>query len=138
MANKTIKDFSAKMRNLDLCMMTTLSKEGELHSRPMSNNGDVEYDGNSYFFTYEDSKVIEELTANPELNLSFEGNDKLFISLQGTAEIIKNKEELKEHWQEDLKQWFKEGVETPGITMIQVKASKIKYWQEMEMEEIEL
>jgi uncharacterized membrane-anchored protein len=30
-------------------------QNGEIADRPMSNNGDVKYNGESYFFTYEDT-----------------------------------------------------------------------------------
>jgi general stress protein 26 len=50
MANKKLKELSRKMKKLDICLLTTQNGRGGLHSRPMSNNGDVAYDGNSYFF----------------------------------------------------------------------------------------
>jgi general stress protein 26 len=110
-------------------MMTTQTGRGTLNSRPMSNNGDVKYDGNSYFFTYEQSQKVKELTANPQVQLSFNGADDLYISVIGKAKLIRAKSRLAEHWQPSLAQWFKEGLETPGIVMIHVKAATIKYWQ---------
>ena len=52
MADKTLKDVAELMKDIDLCMLTTTTENGALASRPMSNNGEVEYDGNSYFFTW--------------------------------------------------------------------------------------
>ena len=49
MAPKTLQYISNKMKSIDLCTMTTKSTRGALTSRQMSNNGDVKYDGNSYF-----------------------------------------------------------------------------------------
>lgn len=138
MTKKNLKDISSKMKNLDLCMMTTQSESGQLSSRPMSNNGDVEYDGNSYFFTYEKSTVVKDIQHKSQVNLSFKGKDDLFLSLEGKGVLIKNKAELEKHWIDELKQWFKEGIETPGIIMIHIKAHKIKYWHKMEMEEVTL
>src|SRR5690349_14476193 len=48
----TIKDLSEKLAKIDFCMLTTNAAAGVLNSRPMSNNGDVEYDGDSWFFSY--------------------------------------------------------------------------------------
>ena len=56
MATYTSATMARYMRQLDICMMVTQSKLGILNSRPMSNNGDVKYNGSSYFFTYEGSK----------------------------------------------------------------------------------
>jgi len=38
------------MRKLDFCMMTTQSDKG-MRARPMSNNGEVEFDGDVWFFS---------------------------------------------------------------------------------------
>ena len=45
----TIKKVAEMMRNLDYCMMTTRASDGGLHARPMSNNGEVEFDGDVGF-----------------------------------------------------------------------------------------
>ncbi|GAC1417344.1 MAG: hypothetical protein NVS9B7_20860 [Flavisolibacter sp.] len=50
MAKKKLETIIKLMRKLDTCMMTTRTGRGTFNSRPMSNNGDVTYDGNSYFF----------------------------------------------------------------------------------------
>jgi general stress protein 26 len=129
MAAKTLKDISSKMRKLDICMMTTQSGSGALHSRPMSNNGDVEYDGNSYFFTYEGSQKIKDITVNPQINLAFNGPGQLYIAVLGKGKIIRSKAKMEEHWLKELEQWFSQGLDTPGVVMIHVKATHIHYWQ---------
>jgi len=136
MTKSQLSDVSKMMSKLDICMMTTTAPDGALTSRPMSNNGDVEYDGNSYFFTYEQAEVIEELKENENVNLSFTGKDQLYIAITGKAALVTDKEVLKEHWLDELKQWFKEGIETPGITLIHVKANRIKFWHNEEEGEV--
>ncbi|MES2645814.1 MAG: pyridoxamine 5'-phosphate oxidase family protein [Bacteroidota bacterium] len=138
MATKDLSAISSRMKKLDICMMTTQSGRGVLTSRPMSNNGDVEYDGNSWFFTFEGSQKVKDITNNPQVNLNFEGPKNLFISVTGSAKLIHNKARLQEHWLDELKQWFKEGVDTPGIVLIHVKASRITYWQNEDEGEIKL
>lgn len=133
-----LKDVSKKMGKLDICMMTTLSSAQTLTSRPMSNNGDVEYDGNSYFFSYEDAEVVKEIKGNQILNLSFQGEDMFYISISGNGDLVKDKSVLKKHWVPSLDQWFKEGVDTAGIIMIHVKASVIKYWHKEHSGEVKL
>lgn len=138
MADLQLSDITSKMRKLDICMMTTQAHDGRLTSRPMSNNGDVEYDGNSYFYCYEDSEVIRELKFNTNVNLAFEGPDKLYIAITGKSDLIKDKEVIKQHWVESLDEWFKEGTETPGIIMIHVKAESIKFWHREENGEVKI
>lgn len=135
---KSLKELSEKMRKLDICQMTTETSRGYLTSRPMSNNGDVAYDGNSWFFSYEESQKVKDIERNKMVNLSFEGKDDLYISVAGQARIIRSKKMMQEHWLPELEQWFKEGIDTPGIVMIHVKGRRIKYWQGEEEGEIEL
>ncbi|MEP6674914.1 MAG: pyridoxamine 5'-phosphate oxidase family protein [Ferruginibacter sp.] len=136
MAQKTLKYISTKMKNIDLCMLCTKSTRGSIASRPMSNNGDVKYDGNSYFFSFEKSQKVKDIMQDQAVNLSFVAKDKMFIEVMGKAKIIKSKSIMEEHWVPSLDQWFKQGVETPGVVMIVVKASKIKYWHRMEQGEV--
>ena len=128
MATYSLRKMEALMRKLDICMMVTQSKRGSLNSRPMSNNGDVKYNGHSYFFTYEGSQKIKDIEANPQVNLNFEGAGDLYISLIGKARLIRNVETFEEHWIDSLKQWFPQGVETPGMVLIDVKGTYIQYW----------
>lgn len=132
MPKKSLKDISKKMKDLDLCMMTTVTSGGMTASRPMSNNGEVEYDGNSYFFTWGKSRLAKDLKRNPHVNLAFNGPKKLFVSVTGKAKLTKDPEQMAEHWNDSLNQWFKDGVETKGVVMIKVKARRIKYWQNEE------
>lgn len=138
MAKDNLSDITEKMRKLDICMLTTQTSRGVLTSRPMSNNGDVEYDGNSYFFTFEKSQTVKDIKENPQVSLTFKGDKDLYISLAGKAKLVSNKEKLKEHWLDELKQWFAEGVDTKGIVMIHVKANRIKYWQNEDEGEVKL
>lgn len=132
----TIKDIAAKMRKIDFCMMTTLTGDGQLVSRPMSTNGDVEYDGNSYLFSSDQQELVKELEKNPHVNLSFTGDRNLFISVAGMAELVHDREQMKAHWVEDLEQWFADGIDTPGIVMIRVRGSRAKYWQNWDSGEV--
>jgi general stress protein 26 len=127
MANKTIRFISTKMKDLDICMMSTLGR-GTINTRPMSNNKDVKYNGESFFFSHIDTKKAKNIQRNPSVTLSFTGSNGLFIIVNGKARIIKTKSILDEHWVKSLETWFNKGSNTPGIILIAVKAEKIMYW----------
>lgn len=134
MAKLKLKEIANIMKHIDICMMTTFGARGTLESRPMSNNRDVEYDGNSYFFTDGKSAVVKELAKNNNVNLAFIGHhsfikrSSVYISALGKAKLVTNKEIMKRHWNKDLDVWFKKGIDTPGLTLIHVKAQTIRYW----------
>lgn len=138
MADKTLKDVSKIMQDIDLCMLTTTTAYDMLVSRPMSNNGDVEYDGNSYFFTWEDSRTVKDIKKDNHVNLTFQGKDEVFISVSGKASLINEREAMEPHWLKQLDRWFEDGLDTPGVVMIVVKADRIKYWQNRDEGEVKI
>jgi general stress protein 26 len=138
MAQLKLKDISDIMAKIDICMMTTMGDGGDLDSRPMSNNQDVEYKGDAFFFANGDTPVVQEITAQPAVNLAYAAKDKTYIAVSGMGQIIRDKAVMKEHWVPDLEKWFADGVDTPGLALIQVTAKRIKYWQDGEEGEIKL
>lgn len=132
MKKASLKTIAERMKNLDFCMMVTQDEKQVSHSRPMSNNGKVEYDGDSWFFSYEDSHKVDQIKENQHVNLIYQTDDMLFIECTGTGEIIKDKDTLKEKWVEGLDQWFPEGIDTPGICLIKVRASTVRFWHKEE------
>ncbi|RUM06047.1 pyridoxamine 5'-phosphate oxidase family protein [Rhizobium chutanense] len=134
MASMTLEDLSSQLKKIDFCMLSTSAGSGRISARPMSNNGDVEYDGDSWFFSYEDSRKITEIEAVDAVSLTFTappsllGKPGIFIAVEGLASLVRDKAALEEHWVPDLERWFPEGVDTPGIVLIKVSAYSVRYW----------
>jgi len=135
MTQKTLADLAAKMRGLDIAMLSTKTAGGEIASRPMSNNGDVDYDGDSYFFTWGASRVVADIAGDDRVGLAFSvepgllAGAGLFVAVAGRAEVIRDKAQFERHWVPDLKAWFAQGVDTPDLVLIKVHAKRIKYWE---------
>jgi general stress protein 26 len=126
---KTIKQIAGMMRDLEFCMLTTRSTDGMLHARPMSNNGEVEFDGDVWFFSAADSRKVEEIEAEPHVELSYADTKRyLFISMSGEAEIVRDVGKKQELWLEDLERWFEEGPESEEIVLLKVTPSVVEYW----------
>lgn len=56
--------------------------------------------------------------------------------IEGQATIIKHKEEFERHWIHDLDRWFTDGVDTPGLVLVKVHATRIEYWNGVDNEVI--
>lgn len=142
MSIKTLSDLSEKMRDIDFAMLFTRTENGQLAGRPMSNNGDVEYDGDSYYFTFEASRTVGDIERDPTVGLSFQGSkgllggSPLFISVEGQAQLIRDKAAFAEHWTKDLDYWFEDGIDTPGVVLIKVHATRIHFWDGKEEGEV--
>ena len=134
MSDWTLRDISEKVRDIDFAMLLTRTESGEIAGRPMSNNRDVEYDGDSFFFTLEQTRLVANIERDPKVALSYAGSKGLlgqspvFIAIQGEAELVREKAEFEAHWVKDLKRWFENGVDTPGLVLIKVHATRIHYW----------
>lgn len=125
----TLQEMAKLMRDLDIAMLSTVTEDGAIAGRPMSNNGDVDYDGDSWYFTFEQSRTVADFGRNPRVGLAFEGVDGLSIHVGGTAELIRERAQFEAHWLPELDHWFDDGIDTPGIVLIKVRAHRIKYWR---------
>jgi general stress protein 26 len=126
MTNKNLADIAEEMAGIDIAILSTHAENGEIANRPMSNNGDVSYDGTSYYFTYEQARAVADIQRNPKVALGFssEGgifSDGIYVAVEGTAELIRDKAAFQQHWTSDLDNWFEKGVNTPGIVLIKVR-----------------
>jgi general stress protein 26 len=130
----TLEDLSKKMRDIDFAMLSTHTDNGAVATRPMSNNGEVDYDGDSFLFSYDSARTIADIQRDAQVGLSFMGSKgllgkpPLFIAVEGTAELIRDKKVFADHWTKDLDHWFKDGVDTAGLILIKVHANRIHYW----------
>ncbi|MCW2388520.1 general stress protein 26 [Sphingobium sp. B11D3B] len=144
MADMTLDDLSEKMGKIDFGMLSTRTEGGALASRPMSNNGEVAWRGDSFFFTYEAARTIADIERDPEVGLTFTGavgllgGPPLFIAVEGRAELIRDKARFAKHWNKDLERWFEQGIDTPDLVMIQVRARRIHYWNGSDEGEVPL
>lgn len=134
MSTKTLHDIARKLQKIDFCMMSTHGEQGAISNRPMSSNGDVEYDGDSWFFSYDDTAKIADIGRNPQVSLSFSeppsllGKPGIFISIEGQARVIRDKAAFEEHWLADLERWFPQGTDTPGLVLIEIRGTRVQYW----------
>lgn len=117
------------MRDLDFCMFTTSSEDGSLRARPMSNNGEVEFDGDVWFFSGADTRKVQEIEAEPRVQLNYADTEQFrFVSMTGQAEIVHDPKKKKELWQKDLERWFEDGPESEDVVLIKVTPSVVAYW----------
>ena len=139
---KTLSDLAEKMKDIDFAMLATHTKSGAIGARPMSNNGEVDDRGDSYFFATDDTLMVSDIAADPKVSLSYQGKAGMlgmrpfFVAVEGMAELVRDKDRFEAHWSKDLDRWFKQGVDTPGLVMIKVHADRVHYWDGEEEGEV--
>ena len=137
--SKSITQVANMMRDLDYCMFTTRAEDGGLRSRPMSNNGEVEFDGDVWFFSAAESRKVAEIEVDPLVELSYSDSDRfLFISMSGTAAIVRDIAKKRELWIDELERWFEDGPDDEDVVLIKVTPSVVAYWNGEENNEVAL
>jgi len=142
-SKRPLAEIAKDMAGIDIAILSTHTENGEIANRPMSNNGDVAYDGTSYYFTYEQARAVSDIERDPKVGLGFSSEAGLFsqgiyVAVEGDAELIRDKAAFKAHWTSDLDKWFDNGIDTPGIVLIKIKAKRVTYWKGREEGEAQL
>ena len=117
------------VKDIDFCMLTTVDEAGDLHSRPMSSNGDIDPDGDIWFFTSASSHKVSEIEKLPKVNISFADPDNQhYVSISGTAQLVRDRNKIDELWRPEFKMWFPEGKDDPDVALLRVTLEKAEYW----------
>ncbi|HVF29211.1 MAG TPA: pyridoxamine 5'-phosphate oxidase family protein [Pyrinomonadaceae bacterium] len=117
------------VKDIDFCMLTTLDEQGNPHSRPMSTNRHLDFDGDLWFFIYGDSHKALEIRREPKVNASFaDPSNQSWVSMTGTAELVRDRRKMEELWQPQLRAWFPKGLDEPDIALLKVNVEKAEYW----------
>lgn len=119
----------ALIKDIEFGMLTTTDAEGRLHSRPMSTNKQVEFDGDVWFFTYASTPKVYEIENKPYVNVAFSNpRSQTYVSLSGRAELVRDRAKLEELWKPELKAWFPRGLDEPDIALLKINTDQGEYW----------
>ena len=128
---EAISTIAQHLREIDTCMLVSRGDDGRLHARPMSNNGQVEWDGSSRFFAPADGRLVAELERDPEVVTTYRADDRFaWVALSGRAEIIDDADEKRRYWLEELDRWFPNGPDDQNVALIRVEATYAQWWTE--------
>ena len=108
--------------------MLTTEDGGQLRSRPMaaSQKG---FDGVLWFFTRASSHKTEEIQADQRVGVSYADPDRQnYVSMSGSASLVRDKAAIDEHWSEILRSWFPKGKDDPDIALLRITVTQAEYW----------
>lgn len=141
---KTLAELSKKLRAIDYCTLSTRTEGGAIAGRPMSNNAQVEGDLDAYFFSSGDARTVADIEADRHIGLAYQGKSGIvgqrpfFVTVEGEAELIRDKARFERHWTKDVERYFPDGIDTPGLTLIKVHAVRAHYWDGEEEGELKI
>jgi len=127
--SQSLEKLRELIKDIDFCMLTTIDEEGDLHSRPMSSNGDLDPNGDLWFFTNASSHKVGEVAASPKVNVSFADPDnQRYVSVSGVAQLVQDRRKIDELWRPQFKIWFPKGKDDPEVALLCVNLKKGEYW----------
>ncbi len=123
-----IKKFRSLVRDVNICMFTTIDDSGQLFSRPMSTVR-IDDEGNAWFFTNEFSEKISELSKDNTVYLIYAHPGKnVYVTVKGSCLVTLDKSKINELWDPLLKAWFPGGKEDPRLCLVKVVTEEASYW----------
>jgi general stress protein 26 len=115
------------IRDIQVAMLTS-ADEGRLRSRPMA-AVDTEFGGTLWFFTRADSHKVIEVAEESQVGLSYADPKKQnYVSLSGTARLVRDAGLVDQHWTESMRVWFPKGKADPQIALLRVDVDYAEYW----------
>ena len=124
---RSIRQLRRLLDGMPVGMLTTHTLEGASHSRPMVVRG-VDASGWLWFLTDRYSRKACELSLNPLATIAFQSSrGDRYISVQGTAVVVRDDVKLQELWSPALRFWFPRGRQD-DVVLIAVRVMRAEYW----------
>lgn len=131
---KKLEQLYELIDGIETCMLTTRTSDGALVSRPMQTQ--ARRPGTDlWFMTSIDSGKVDELIAEPQVNLGFyKDGTREYVSVSGRARVTQDKAMIHELYKPDWKAWLGDeggerdgGPDDPRIALIEVQADSAYY-----------
>lgn len=127
-AQNDIAILQKEIKGIEIAMLTTCDSDGQLRSRPMATQ-EAEFDGTLWFFTRDESPKVDSIQSHQQVNVAYaDPKGNRYVSVAGTAQIVRDRQKMKELWTPAVKAWFPDGVDDPKLALIRVDVSGAQYW----------
>ncbi len=116
------------IQDISIASLVTMDHDGVMRARPMATQ---ELDENSelWFFTNDYSGKVDNVLAHPQVCVSYADPGKnSYVSVSGTAELVRDKAKVCELWNPMLRAWFPKGMDDPDIALLRVDVVTAQYW----------
>lgn len=112
-----------------VAMLTTVSAEGRLRSRPLHTER-MDEDGMLWFIVNAAAPKVGEIQDHRgEVGVSYVDLEKQnFVSLTGTAHLVHDAAKKAALWGRISEAWFPHGKEDPSIALLKVVPERGEYW----------
>lgn len=109
-------------------ILTTVAADGKLRSRPMATLKGG-FDGDLWFVTRATAPKTEEIRDNQHVNVAYsDGDGNRYVSISGTATVVRDPAKIQELWSRRLRDWFPNGKKDPELALIRIRIDRAEVW----------
>lgn len=134
MAHSSKHQLHELLEGFDTAMLITHVANGSINARPMG-VAEISKSGELYFVTSAPSAKVKKIQNDSDVTLIFQ-KSRTFVSLNGTAVIVKDPALVERLWSEAWKVWFPEGKTDRSIRSLKISPVNAEYWDNSGMQGI--
>lgn len=126
--SENIEKLAKMIKGINFAMLTTSDTDGSLHARPMASQR-MDFDGELWFLTGQSTHKVQEIDRDHRVSLSYaDPADNRYVSITGTARLVKDRKKAEELWNPFYKAWFPKGLDDPDLCVLKVTPERAEYW----------
>lgn len=115
--------------DIRVAMLSTVTVDGTLHTRPMATTQVSASAEELWFFTAHDSAKTSEIDSIHRVALSYADPGKQrYVAISGTARILRDEAKARELWNPWAEAWFPAGPTDPAVRLVCVTPFIAEYW----------
>ncbi|MEO6490426.1 MAG: pyridoxamine 5'-phosphate oxidase family protein [Ferruginibacter sp.] len=126
---EAIKKIKELTNEINICLFCTdIQNHKGATARPMATQ-QSERDNYLWFISDRNSDKNKEVISDNKVQLFYsDSNKSSFITINGIASVVNDKNKIEELWEPLFKTWFQGGKDDPNISLIKVEPIEGAYW----------
>ena len=121
--------FVQPIRDIEVALLTSVDREGHLHSRPVQTLG-IGRERTVWFFTDLRSEKAFELARDVRLALGYaDPRSRSYVALAGAGRLLRDSTKARELWTIDQRAYYPGGLEDEHLVLLRVQVERAEYWR---------
>lgn len=116
------------IKDIGIALLVTTGDGSALRGRPMAAMN-KDFDGELWFVSQEGTPKLEEIADHGQVLVAYsEPKSQNYVSVSGSARIVRDAAKVKDLWTESARVWFPKGPDDPNIALICVTVETAEFW----------
>ena len=123
------------LKSFSTAMLITHDSGGTLHARPMA-VADITESCDLWFITNDQSDKVYEIGRDTRAHVVCQRDHSVYLSVAGTASLVRDLSRIEEVWKEPFRVWFPEGTADPHLILIHITPDRAEYWDNQGLNQV--